>query len=289
MRYSVSEQEHCLIRLPVSFTFRGLKRLQCHRMRYVFTAFDGRIRGPGRGGGGRKKRSFNQLKLLLHLINDGLASWSSPLDYINMSRREVFSKRRRKTFSPSHAISPLRQQKRRRKKKKKKVGRSRTKCLAAGWLTPRNILPFPYSLLTVRSSLCLLPEAARVPPRAFLPVAAAQNPGAEHSRKLFPLPGGHYSAIPVTAKAIWSDIRGLRLRDRQPVRGTVRGLPQILNYVSQCGKGSACWESLSHNSRPAPSEHCVKVVKQICPCTKSSDLENIPLCGFPFDTIVTVF
>lgn len=46
-----------------------------------------------------------------------------------------------------------------------------------------------------------------MPPRAFLPAAAAQNPGVrtqprERSRKLFPLPGGHYSAIPVTTEAI---------------------------------------------------------------------------------------
>lgn len=71
--------------------------------------------------------------------------------------------------------------------------------------------------------------------------------------------------------------------------GTVKGSPQIFNYVSQCDKGSARWGYLSHNSRPAPSEHCIKAVKQICLYTEISDQENIPVCGFPFDIIVTVF
>lgn len=126
-----------------------------------------------------------------------------------------------------------------------------------------------------------------MPPRAFPATAAvSQNPGVRAQpgnilASFSLLPEAIYSAIPKQFDLISKD-RGsttarwsvVEVRRGEPVKC----LSQIFNYVSRHDKGSACW---GHHSRPAPSEHCIKVVKQICLLHRHlSDLENIPLCEF---------
>lgn len=71
--------------------------------------------------------------------------------------------------------------------------------------------------------------------------------------------------IPKQFDPISEDCRSVTAR--WTVVGTRRGEPvkclsQIFNSVSQCDKGLVCWGC---NSRPSPSEHCIKVVKADLP------------------------
>lgn len=121
--------------------------------------FDGRIslklKKKKKKGLILKHASFNQLKLLLRLINAGLTSWSSPPDCINMSWREVL---KITSDSPKLLVSAacflsLRQ---------KRCEAEQT----VWWLARSQEHPaLPYSPHTVLG-LCLLLEAARACHRA---------------------------------------------------------------------------------------------------------------------------
>lgn len=148
-----------------------------------------------------------------------------------------------------------------------------------GWLTPKNILPFPYSPHTVRSTVYFQRRRAchRVRFWRLLLHLGSQ---------VFVLnPGTFSQAFPCSQRRLLiSEDRGSTTARWSVVevgRGEpVKCLSQIFNCVSQWDRdrGSACG---GHHSRPAPSEHYIKVVKQICLLHKNhADLENILLCEF---------
>lgn len=152
-----------------------------------------------------------------------------------------------------------------------------------GWLTPRNILPFPYSPHTVRSSVYSQRRRAchRVHFWRLLLCLGIQvfalNPGNILASFSLPL----RRRLLCDSKAIWADIRGSRFHDRSLVevrRGEpVKCLSHISNYVPLGNKGSACW---GHHSRPAPSEHCIKVVKHICLVHKKKKITQMLRTSF---------